>query len=73
VTKATVETKNWLLQALRAGLLGHYVGLEGDAQPAGAAGIEDKVGTLPHYMAGVVDKGVARALASYRFFYGPSV
>jgi hypothetical protein len=69
VTKATVETKPWVLEALRAGLTDAYGGLKPGAVPAGAAAVEPNVGTLPHYMAEQVDKGVARALAAYGTFY----
>jgi hypothetical protein len=69
VTKATVETKPWVLEALRTGLTDSYVGLKLGAVPGGAAAVESKVGTLPHYMAEQVDKGVARALAAYGAFY----
>jgi hypothetical protein len=72
VTKATVETKPWVLEALRAGLLGHYAGLKENAEPTGAAALKDKVGSMPEYFAGVIDQGVARALAAFRLFYRPS-
>jgi len=69
VTKATVETKPWVLEALRAGLTDAYRELKPGAAPGGAAAIQDRVGTLPHYMAEQVDKGVARALAAWGTFY----
>ena len=72
VTKATVETKPWVLEALRAGLLGYYTGLADTARPGGAAALKEKVGAMPEYFAGVIDQGVARALAAYRLFYRPS-
>jgi hypothetical protein len=72
VTKATVETKPWVLEALHAGLLKHYQGLAGTAEPAGAAAIKDQVGAMPEYFAGVIDTGVARALAAFRLSYSPS-
>jgi hypothetical protein len=72
VTKATVETKPWVLEALRAGLLAHYTGLAAGAKPGGAAALKDKVGAMPEYFAGVIDQGVARALAAFRLFYRPS-
>lgn len=65
VTKATVETKPWMVEALRAGLTDHYRG-NGDAA---AAAIKEKVGTMAVYMAELVDKGVAHADAAYRLFY----
>jgi hypothetical protein len=72
VTKATVETKPWILEALGAGLLAYYTGLPDSAQPDGAAALKQKVGAMPEYLAGVIDQGVARALAAYRLFYRPS-
>ena len=69
VTKATVETKPWIVEALRAGLRDHYRGLASDASPAGAAAVTGKVGAMPAYMAALVDRGVAHAGAAYRLFY----
>jgi len=69
VTKATVETKPWVLEALRAGLVDSYKGLKPGDVPGGAVALKDRVGSLPAYMAGQVDKGVARALVSYGTFY----
>lgn len=72
VTKSTTETKPWVLEAIRAGLLDQYAGTGGDRAPNGAAAIRSKVGALPEFIAGEVDKAVARALAAYRLFYRPS-
>ncbi|HEV8266367.1 MAG TPA: hypothetical protein VGQ06_15570 [Gemmatimonadales bacterium] len=69
VTKATVETKPWMLEALRAGLTGTYAGLRAGTAPGGALAVRPKVGSLPTYIAGEVDKGVARALAAYGMLY----
>ncbi len=69
VTKATVETKPWVLAALEAGLAEQYRGLKAGDVPAGAAALKDRLGSLPLYMAEQVDKGVARALAAYGHFY----
>jgi hypothetical protein len=71
VTKATVETKPWVAEAVRAGLTAGYRGLRPGAPVAGAATLRDKVGSLAAYMAEQVDKGVARALAAYGAFYNP--
>ncbi len=68
-TKATVETKPWILEALQAGLTEHYRGLKAGDTPGGAAALKGKVGSLPEYMAEQVDKGVARALAALGAFY----
>jgi hypothetical protein len=69
VTKATVETKPWVMEALRAGLTDHYRGLAVDHGPGGAAVVRGRVGAMPAYMAELVDKGVAHAQAAYRLFY----
>jgi len=60
VTKATVEMKPWVLEAVAAGLTDHYRGLKpGGEAPGGAAGIASRAGNLAVYVAGEVDKGVA--------------
>ena len=69
VTKATVETKAWVLEALRAGLTEHYKGLKAGDLPAAAEALKDRAGSLARYIAGQVDKGVARALTAYGMFY----
>ena len=69
-TKATVEMKPWVLEAVAAGLTDHYRGVKpGGEAPGGAAAVTSRVGNLAAYVAGEVDKGVARALASYGAFY----
>ena len=69
VTKATVETKPWVLDAERAGLLDRYPGLPPTGQPSGAAAVTGRAGNLAVYIAGEVDKGVSRALVAYKDFY----
>ena len=69
VTKATVETKPWIVEALRAGLTAQYRGLGADASPVAAATVKGKVGTMSEYMAQLIDRGVAHAGAAYRLFY----
>jgi len=70
VTKATVETKPWVSEALKAGLTAQYRGLALTAMPGGAAKVRPQVGAMPAYMAELVDKGVMHAAATYRLFYG---
>ena len=70
VTKATVETKPWVLEALRAGLTDSYRGLAHDQAPAGAAKVKPQIGAMPGYMAELIDKGVMHGAAAYRLFYG---
>jgi hypothetical protein len=69
VTKATVETRPWVVEALKAGLTDGYRGLQRGGSPAGAAAITPRVGELAAYIAREIDKGVARALVSYDDFF----
>ena len=69
VTKATVEMKPWIVEALRAGLTDAYRGLTLDQAPAGADKVKPHIGTMPGYMADLIDKGVMHAAAAYRMFY----
>lgn len=69
VTKATVEMKPWVLEAVTGGLPDHYRDLKAGDTPAGAAALAGKTGNLAVYIAGEVDKGVTRALAAYGAFY----
>ena len=69
VTKATVEMKPWVLEAVAAGLGDRYRGVKPGDAPAAAAGISGRAGNLAVYVAGEIDKGVARALAAYGAFY----
>jgi len=69
VTKATVEMKPWVLEAVAAGLTDPYRGLKPGGTPDAASRVASRAGNLAAYIAGEVDKGVARALASYGAFY----
>lgn len=69
VTKATVETKPWVVEALRAGLIEQYRGLAVGQAPAGAEKVKGQVGAMPGYMAELIDKGVMHAATAYRLFY----
>jgi len=70
VTKATVEMKPWIVEALRAGLANEYHGLAVAEAPSGAEKVKPRIGTMPGYMAELIDKGVMHANAAYRLFYG---
>jgi hypothetical protein len=70
VTKATVEMKPWVEEALHAGLAEAYRNLALDQVPPGAAKVKPQVGAMPGYMAELIDKGVMHAEAAYRLFYG---
>ena len=69
VTKATVEMKPWILEALRAGLTNQYDGMAITQTPNGAEKVKPQIGAMPGYMAEVIDKGVMHANAAYRLFY----
>lgn len=69
VTKATVEMKPWVLEAVAGGLTDRYRDLKAGDTPAGAAALTGRTGNLAVYIAGEVDKGVTRALAAYEAFY----
>ena len=69
VTKATVEMKPWIVDALRAGLMDSYKGLGTNQQPTGADKVKPRIGAMPGYMAELIDKGVMHANAAYRLFY----
>jgi hypothetical protein len=69
VTKATVEMKPWVLEAVAGGLPERYRDLKPGDSPAGAAALAGKTGNLAVYIAAEVDKGVTRALAAYGAFY----
>src|SRR2546425_4119614 len=69
VTKATVEMKPWVLEAVGAGLTNHYRQLKPGDSPNGAAAIAGQAGDLAEYIAGEGDKGGARALAAYGAVY----
>src|SRR2546421_592596 len=51
VTKATVEMKPWVMEALRAGLTDGYRGLTPEQVPAAAAKVKSRIGAMPGYMA----------------------
>lgn len=82
VTKATVETKPWVLEAVRSGALDRYAGIRtgAEAAPAGAApqvppgsaeAYRGKIGEMADYMLEQIDKGVRRAALAYGWFYRP--
>jgi hypothetical protein len=81
VTKATVESKAWVLEAVRSGVLDRYTGLKSGvgadlqavakapALPGGPASYRGKVGQMAGYMLEQIDKGVLRAVVSWGWFY----
>jgi hypothetical protein len=82
VTKATVETKPWVLEAVRSGVLARYTGVKADAGdvqsvakapllPGGMDAYRGTVGQMAAYMLEQIDKGVQRAVVAYAWYYQP--
>lgn len=80
VTKATVETKPWVLEAVRSGVLERYSGVKAETGGLGAIakaplvpaeGYRGKVGQMARYMLEQIDKGVQRAVVAYGWYYRP--
>lgn len=71
VTKATVETKPWVLKALRAGLMDEFVGMTDPARAMDALNAisEDDLGHMPYYAATVIASTVRRGLILYGTLY----
>jgi len=73
-TKATVETKPWVLRAVRSGFLDAFVGMRHGDDPAKALeGLSrDDLGAMPYYFAQVTVDAVKRGLAVYDALYAGS-
>lgn len=71
VTKATVETKPWVVKALRAGLMDGFTGVKEPARAMDALNAlsEDDVGQMPYYVARVIAGTVRQGLILYRTLY----
>lgn len=71
VTKATVETKPWVVAAVKAGLMKRFEGMRPGDDPSGtlAALAGDGLGEMPRYMAKITAETVARGLVLYRVLY----
>ena len=74
VTKATVETKPWVQQAVHAGFLAAFEGLRRpeDADGALAALSRDEIGAMPYYMAEQTALAVRRGLVLYQVLFAGS-
>ncbi len=72
VTKATVETKPWVLAAVKAGLMERFRGMRpGDDPAAALQGLSsDQLGKMPYYMATLAAETVGRGLILYDVLYG---
>jgi hypothetical protein len=73
VTKATVETKPWVLTALKSGLTRRFRGMHaGDDARAALDGLSrSELGEMPYYMASVVTRAVEQGLVLYDVLYTP--
>lgn len=71
VTKATVETKPWVLQALRSGLMDGFVSLRygEDAGRALQTRTAADLGRMPRYMAEVIAATVERGIILHHLLY----
>jgi hypothetical protein len=71
VTKATVETKPWVLTAVKAGLMQRFQGMgPGDDPSTALQGLSKaELGEMPYYMAGVTAQAVKRGLVLYGVLY----
>jgi len=71
VTKATVETKPWVLRAVEAGLTDGFRGMRPGDDPTAALNDLSRadLGQMPYYMAGVAAKAVRAGLALYDVLY----
>ncbi len=71
VTKATVETKPWVLQVLATGLLDGFVGMRFGDDPATALSRSSTsdLGPMPHYIAEVLAEGVRRGLTLHHVLF----
>jgi hypothetical protein len=71
VTKATVETKPWVLTAVKAGLMKRFRGMRpGDDPTRALDGLsKQELGEMPYYMAGVAAQAVKRGLVLYGVLY----
>lgn len=72
VTKATVETKPWIIEAEKTGFLGEYEGAPvGDRSPQALAKLKGaKPGKLPEWMGKIAVRAVDQGAVLYRTLYG---
>ena len=72
VTKATVETKPWILEAVKTGFLGEFEGARiGERSPQALAKLEGtKPGKLPEWMGKVAVRAVDQGAVLYNTLYG---
>jgi len=71
VTKATVETKPWVLEAVDEGLMEGFVGMRyGDDPDRALEGLsKDELGAMPYYFARVTARAVKSGLVIHHVLY----
>ena len=70
VTRATVETKPWVEEAIATGFLDDMKGLSTTDNPATAVTpLKGKLGGMPYFEAEVIAAAVERGLVVYRVLY----
>ena len=74
VTKATAETRPWVTEALRAGLMEGFVGMRhGDDPQRALDGLSSgELGSMPFYLAEITAEAVKRGLILYDALYAES-
>lgn len=73
VTKATVETKRWVMEAISSGFTRGFPGMRFGDDPARVLADVDRkaLGAMPYYFAEVTTEAVKRGLAFYGILYSP--
>ena len=74
VTKATAETRPWVTEALRAGLMEGFVGMRHGDDPQRALDglLSGELGSMPFYLAEITAEAVKRGLILYDALYAES-
>lgn len=73
VTTATVETKPWVQEAIRAGLMDKFVGMRpGDDPRKALQSLDGVLGGMPEYMAELIANAVGRGMVMYSTLYKAS-
>ena len=70
VTVATVETKPWVEEAMRTGMLQRFKGMRsGDQVVSSLDGLKDELGSMPYYYAELIATTVHHGLVLYKVLY----
>lgn len=69
-TVATVETKPWVEEAVRTGMLQRFRGMRTEEQIAGALdGLKEQLGAMPYYEAELIATAVHHGLVLYQVLF----